>query len=141
MSDLTMADASSAPTSAVVNLTQHAIEVFAGDRVIATFPPSGTFARLRERVDAEPPLTTGRAVVPVASVAYEPVVDGLPAPADGTVLVVSRVLAAAVERDDLYFPHDEVRDPDGRIIGCRALGRFRGSATVSSAPGDERHAE
>jgi hypothetical protein len=34
------------------------------------------------------------------------------------------VLAAAVDRDDLYFPLEEVRDEEGRIIGCRALGRF-----------------
>ena len=29
-----------------------------------------------------------------------------------------------LRRNDLYFPFDEVRDAQGRIVACRALGRF-----------------
>ena len=55
-----------------------------------------------------------------------PEVAHLPAPQPGVGYFVSRFLAARVPRNDLYFPADEVRDENGRIIGCRALGRFVG---------------
>jgi len=108
----------------LVNLTPHAIVVFDGDRALATFPPSGRFARLRESHRLSAPLAASGVEIPTVDVAYEEMVDDLPDQVEGTAYIVSRVLAAAVERDDLYFPFDEVRDVDGRIVGCRALGRF-----------------
>lgn len=47
----------------------------------------------------------------------------LPDPVPGTVHIVARVVAAqAPERDDLVWPDDLIRDDQGRVVGCRALG-------------------
>lgn len=107
-----------------VNLTPHDVTVFDGDTPIASWPASGRFARIVEEVSAPTTVDTDQAPVPVSQVRYASTVDGLPGKVSGTAYLVSRVLAAAVARDDLYFPLDEVRDETGRIIGCRALGQF-----------------
>jgi hypothetical protein len=108
----------------VVNLTPHPVTIYAGDAVIASWPPSGAFARLVEVSSERPPLITDAGVVPVLGLAYAAEVADLPEPAPGTVYLVSRVLAAAVARDDLFAPVGEVRDQVGRILGCRNLGSF-----------------
>lgn len=38
--------------------------------------------------------------------------------------IVPRISAETAKRSDFFFPDGEVRDPAGRIIGCRAFGRF-----------------
>lgn len=51
-------------------------------------------------------------------------VEGLPEPEEGTLYIVSRVVAeAASGRDDLIIPDDTIRDEAGRIVGCRAFAR------------------
>jgi len=42
---------------------------------------------------------------------------------EGTYYIVSLVTALAVRRGDFLVPDEEVRDSDGRIIGCRRLAR------------------
>lgn len=112
----------------IVNLTPHAVTVYAAQQPIAVWPPSGLFARLDERRHEAGPLETDQGVVPVMAVGYTEQVLDLPPMVSGTAYVVSRVLAARVGRPDLYFPFDEVRDAQtGQIIGCRALGRFEDS--------------
>ncbi|MBK8468418.1 MAG: hypothetical protein IPL45_01110 [Actinomycetales bacterium] len=82
------------------------------------------FARIVEEVAAPSALGTDQGPVPVRTVSYAGGVAGLPEKVSGTAYLVSRVLAAAVPRDDLYFPLDEVRDDSGGTIRCRALGQF-----------------
>lgn len=108
----------------LVNLTTHPITVYAGDSPIASWPPSGRFARLAENHHPAGTLRTDRGEIPLSTVSYAPEVIDLPETVSGTAYLVSRVLAAQVRRTDLYFPVDEVRDDSGRIIGCRGLGRF-----------------
>lgn len=49
-------------------------------------------------------------------------VTGLPAPEPGVRLVVSVLVAqGAKDRFDLVSPGDLVRDPEGRVIGCKSL--------------------
>lgn len=113
----------------VVNLTPHVVRVYQVDRVVASYPPSGCFARLREQVAPDDDLPVedrevGTVRLPRVRVSYAHEVDDLPDPRDDTAYLVSRVLAAAVDRADLYFPWGEVRDPAGAVIGCRALGKF-----------------
>ncbi len=115
----------------LLNLTPHPIRVYDGERIIAEWPTSGTFARLDEIHHPAGTLTTSQGSIPLTSVAYAPRIIDLPPPEPGTVLVVSRVLAAASPRPDLVFPFDEVRDRDGQIIGCRGFARF-----TSTAQGD-----
>jgi|BioPla2DNA2_1021312.scaffolds.fasta_scaffold03838_2 hypothetical protein len=52
-------------------------------------------------------------------------IEGLPEKQEGTIYVVSALVAgAAKDRDDLFVPNDTVRDENGRIIGCRNLARI-----------------
>lgn len=52
-------------------------------------------------------------------------VQGLPKPKKDTIYIVSSITAQAVpHRDDVFIPDDIVRDEQGRVIGCRALGRI-----------------
>ena len=119
----------------LINLTPHEVVVIADDGTqMVSVPASGRVARLRESRTPIRPVRSGGVDVPTVVVTYEDVVEDLPDPAPGVVLIVSRVLAAAVPRADLVFPAGEVRDPGGRMIGCQALGRF---PHEGSGAGDE----
>jgi hypothetical protein len=108
----------------LVNLTPHAVTVFDGGTVAASWAPSGSFARREELVSTPGALLTDQAEVPLVDVAYTGPVADLPARQAGTGFIVSRVLADALRRPDLFFPFGEVRNEQGQIIGCLALGRF-----------------
>lgn len=137
---------SNGPASSVAleNLTPHPVVIYPdgvadrarADQAIASWASSGAMARLVERVGPARSLATDQGVVPVSVVSYADEVEGLPEPREGTAYIVSRVTAAAVARADLYFPLDEVRDGQGRIIGCRALGRF---AHAREQEGNDAH--
>jgi hypothetical protein len=104
------------------NLTPHRLVVVdAAGAALLTLPPCPAPPRVDQEVVDEVVLPTG---VMVRGIRYGPV-SGLPDPTPGVVLVVSRVVAREVERADLVFPDGEVRDAEGRIIGCRRLARFR----------------
>lgn len=122
----------------VVNLTPHVVRVYRGDIVVATYPPSGRCARLRERVDPAGDLMAGDLEAGMVAlsrvlVSYAPEVDDLPEPVEDTAYLVSRVLASAVQRTDLFFPWGEVRDAGGGVIGCRALAQFSPGERPSDA--------
>lgn len=103
-----------------VNLTPHPIHLYGNnDRAagpIESIPPSGNVARV-----ATIDLGTQRG----KTVTYELVeyghVHDLPQPIEGTVYIVSLVVALACRRDDLLAPYVEVRNDDGTMIGCRYL--------------------
>ncbi len=111
-------------SSVMVNLTLHEVVVYDGDRPLARWAPAGVFARIEERTESEGHLDTDQGTVPTILLDYGSSVLDLPDPQEGRAYIVSRVLAATVRRPDVYFPAGEVRDDAGRIIGCRALGRF-----------------
>jgi hypothetical protein len=97
----------------LVNLTPHAIVIAGG----VTLPPSGAVARCST-------LNTPageHAGVPLSRVTYG-AVEGLPAPAEGVLYVVSGLVRAAVPlRLDVASPGDLVRDASGAVVGCRGL--------------------
>ena len=103
-----------------VNLTPHEITFIFADGNELVIPPSGNIARVSvktEKVDEVDgiPVTT--------SVFGE--VEGLPEPKEGTAYLVSSLVAQRVQgRDDVFIPSDSVRDSEGRIFGCRSLGRI-----------------
>lgn len=107
----------------LVNLTPHALRIFDGDTVLLSLPASHSPARLEEHAVAVTPLCVSGTAVPIVQVTYTGQVHGLPGPEPGVVLVVSRPFAMAIQRPDLFFPFDEVRE-DGVIVGCRALARM-----------------
>ena len=105
---------------ALVNLTPHPIHIY-GNRTVEdgpaeVIPPSGTVARIAT-------IDLGSQVGKYA--AYELVEYGhahdLPPKVEGTVYIVSLVVALACHRDDLLAPYVEVRNGQGTMIGCRYL--------------------
>lgn len=103
------------------NCTPHAIDIWnaEGTEVVKTIPRSSCVARLRE---ANEPVGTADDV-PICRTTYGDVHD-LPDAETGTLFIVSIVVCRALpERDDLVFPVELVRDGEGRIVGCRSLGR------------------
>lgn len=101
----------------IVNLTPHDIVV--GD---VTIPASGNIARCATITE---PVDVPGCPVPVVR-QYFGAVEGLPAPAPETMYVVSMVCAQAVgdSRDDVYIPGEQIRDEDGKIIGCKSIARL-----------------
>lgn len=104
----------------IVNLTPHDVRVLDryGD-VVAEYQPSGMVARIEEDREPTGALPDG---APTERVRYGRAYD-LPAHREDHLLIVSRVLAGMRPyRTDLVFPSREVRDEQGRVVGCRALG-------------------
>lgn len=89
-----------------INLTPHVVRLNDGRE----FPPSGTVARVSTtytEFDSEG----------VASVSFG-AVQGLPAPADGTLYVVSAIVAQAAGRHDVVSPatgHHQAVRRDGQV--------------------------
>ena len=106
----------------ILNLTPHPVNIINGEGVMtATVPVAGPAPRLAELVESLPAVDG----LPVNKVSYSEEITNLPAPHKGVLLIVSRITAAAVTgREDILFPHGEVRDEGGRILGVMALGRF-----------------
>ncbi|PST31360.1 hypothetical protein [Enterocloster lavalensis] len=105
----------------IVNLTPHAITVYdaAGENVLQTIPSTGV-ARAEQRRDPIGKING----IPVSKSSYG-AAEGLPAPKDGVVYIVSAITAqAAPDRDDLYITDELVRDDGGQILGCKALAQI-----------------
>lgn len=103
----------------IKNLTSHAINVFVEGEERLILPPSGVIARCSQREE----IIDEIAGIPVTRQTFGEVVD-LPAPEDGTYLVVSRLVAAACpERTDLLCPGPMVRGENGRPVGCNGLAK------------------
>ena len=105
----------------IINLTPHAINFVQEDRSpILTVEPSGQLARVSVHTE-----TTGEiAGIPVTKSVYGEV-EGLPEPEEGTIYIVSSLVAGRVpERKDVFIPNESVRDEKGRIIGCKSLGHI-----------------
>jgi len=113
------------PAPMIMNLTPHEINIYVGETLALKVPPSGIVARCAvERKQTERLKLFGWVEVPVNETVLG-TVEGLPSPEEGVYYVVSRVVAeAARDRDDLLIPDDTVRDPQGRVIGCRAFARI-----------------
>lgn len=103
----------------VINLTPHDVNICDeyGDEVIKTYKASGIIARVShgwstvDYVDG----------VPVVVRTNEKIVN-LPDPQEGVFYIVSNiVLDYCPDRLDILAPVLQVKDRDGRIIGCRAL--------------------
>lgn len=115
----------------IVNLTPHPIVLVTENGNRWTFPSSGvcrvaTSAGALEDVAGIP--------VPVAGATTFGQIEGLPAPVDGTVFIVSGMVASALvqqgvrNRADVLVPgtgpqEGAVRDAEGRIVGVTRLVR------------------
>jgi hypothetical protein len=107
----------------LVNLTPHPLCLMPGgpEGPTVTIPPSGIVARCatsRVQVDT---VSLDGVTVPVNKTEFGEV-TGLPDPQEGTIYIVSSLVAQAVpDRQDVFIVDDAVRDEQGRIIGARAL--------------------
>ena len=118
----------------LTNLTPHSISVYAADgtTILVTVPPSGAIARVSvSRVETGViPIEGDAAAIlrrdPLASipvfVGNYGAVSGLPAPAFGTIYIVSAMVRQAVPtRRDVLSPGELIRDAAGQPLGCRGL--------------------
>lgn len=115
----------------LTNLTPHPVVIVLADGVLQ-IPVDGPAARVVERrepvqdlvVDRPGLVDGGGQQIEVTTIGYADEIAHLPSPQEDHCYVVSRIVAAASDRTDLVFPDREVRDADGRIVGCRGLARF-----------------
>jgi len=104
----------------IVNLTPHALRISTAGGVLV-LEPSGAVARCAEQRENALPLRVGGVEIVVSAVSFG-AAEGLPAPEEGVVYVVSAlVLAAVPDRADVFAPGPAVRDVEGRVIGCMGL--------------------
>lgn len=102
----------------IINLTPHSVTV-AG----ITIKPSGVVARVSSETVDVGSLDFNGTKIPLTTTAYGEV-QGLPDQRDDTLLIVSSMVAARCkERTDVFIPNESIRDAEGRIIGCKSLGR------------------
>ena len=112
----------------LINCTPHAITLRAADGTDTVVPPSGTVARVSstpgalEMVEGLP--------VPVAGMQTFGGVEGLPAPAPGTMFIVSALVLSALRgsRPDVVGPgtgpnDGAVRNERGHIVAVTRLVR------------------
>lgn len=122
----------------IINLTPHSVTVMPLEGKHVTFEAAGQIARVGEVVTGSRTIDTEDGPIEVHDVHYTDVLLGLPDPQPGVSYLVSRVAAAASDREDLFFPYAELRNDEGQIIGCRALGKFTDSSNSPSTEGDKR---
>ena len=103
-----------------VNLTPHTINVIQEDGSVLDIPASGTIAR----VAVQQTQVTAIDGMPVMATTYGDA-EGLPAPADNTIYIVSGLLRSALGhlRPDVVAPNtnDAVRNEQGHIQGVRSF--------------------
>lgn len=107
----------------ILNCTPHSL-TFVDDagKVIRVIEPSGILPRVSSTISVVGDIDG----IPDEVTSYGEVVD-LPEKQDGTILVVSAMVAARLpDRSDIRIPGRQVRDDQGRIIGCRSLSNPNG---------------
>lgn len=103
----------------IINLTPHAINFITADGNV-TVEPSGLVARL----STETVITGEINGIPITETKFGKI-EGLPKSCEDTVFIVSSLVAGRCKnRYDIFIPNESVRDENGRIIGCRSLGRI-----------------
>ena len=98
----------------LINLTRH--DVLLKQLGLETlFPRSGTVARITESSSY-----VVRDNLLLKEISNQRII-GLPPPSEDTILIVSRVVAEHVQREDLVFPDDLIVE-NGTVTGCKSLG-------------------
>ena len=106
----------------IKNLTPHAIHIVSDNGDVTTINPSGIIARVSSRTVTIGEIITDSVVIPMTATEFGEV-ENLPEPEEGVIFVVSSLVASRVHRSDVFIPNESVRDSEGRIIGCKSLGR------------------
>lgn len=112
-------------TTQLINLTPHTINLVAEDGTQLLSLESQGVARVASTTEVVGQLQVGEVVVPQTHTTFGEV-EGLLEQAPGVGYIVSNMIISAlaqqgVRRDDLFTPGMQVRDDQGRVIGCRSL--------------------
>lgn len=112
-------------TTQLVNLTPHTINIVTEDGTQILSLESQGIARVAATTEVVGQLQVGEVVVPQTHTTFGEV-EGLPEQAPGVGYIVSNMIISAlaqqgVRRDDLFTPGMQVRDDQGRVIGCKSL--------------------
>ena len=112
-------------TTQVINLTPHTINLVAEDGTQLLSLESHGVARVASTTEVVGYLQVGGVAVPQTHTTFGEV-EGLPDPTSGVGYVVSNMIISAlaqqgIRRNDLFTPGLQVRDEQGRVIGCRSL--------------------
>jgi hypothetical protein len=110
----------------IVNLTPHSLTLV-GENGTLVVPPSGVVVRLAVTRTALDSVTVDGVSIPVSLPVLGDVTD-MPAAEVGVILVVSALVAGAVNRFDVYSPGELIRDSGGNVIGARGLCAYAGGA-------------
>ena len=103
----------------IVNLTPHSLTLH-GESGSITVAPSGNTARLAvSRVLVGTLALEGITLTIVRPTMGE--ITGLPDPVEGTVYVVSAMVAEKAKRADVLAPGELVRDSAGNVVGAKGL--------------------
>ena len=109
----------------LINLTPHIINLVAEDGTQLLSLESQGVARVASTTEVVGYLQVGGVAVPQTHTTFGEV-EGLPDPAPGVGYIVSNMIISAlaqqgIRRTDLFTPGMQVRDDQGRVIGCRSL--------------------
>lgn len=112
-------------TTQLVNLTPHTITLVGQDNQPVLTVDSSAVARVSAQTTTVGTYSVNGIEIPRTHTVYGEV-EGLPAPTPGTVYIVSGMIVSAlasqgIRRDDVVVPGLQVRDEQGRVIGCRSL--------------------
>lgn len=109
----------------VRNYTPHPVTIIHGDGTTTTYPSEGI-----ARVTCNSKVVGTLNGVPLTQPSYGKI-EGLPDPEPGVFLIVSRMIQMAAQheaakdpakfRGDLLVPGGQVRDEEGRVIGCTSF--------------------
>lgn len=105
----------------VENLTPHPISVFAAGQTLK-LDPSGDPVRLEVNETRLGMVAVGGAQIPLASIDHGRAIN-LPVERIDVLLVVSRPVALAIDRQDLVVPYPLVRNDSGMVVGCSGFAR------------------
>jgi hypothetical protein len=98
-----------------------------------SIPASGTIARVKQEFEDVDDIAVEIDGIPEPVMmkgvkSYFGDIIDLPEPQEGVGYIVSSLVASNIQvrgiRDDLYFPAKPVRDKDGNVTSCMALGKF-----------------
>lgn len=108
-----------------VNLTPHPIGFVDQDNQLLLTVESTTVARVSAQTTTVGYFVINGVQIPRTHTVYGQV-EGLPDPTPGIIYIVSGMIVSAlaqqgIHRDDLLVPGQQVRDEQGRVIGCRSL--------------------
>ena len=110
----------------LINLTPHDVTYYpeAGEPFTWAAPEGpDQWVRRQEQSEELPSLRVQGREIPVTRIRQGDIAPK-PDPMPGVGYIVPRISAETARRPDFFFPHGEVRDQGGSIIGCRRLGCF-----------------